>query len=91
LEACEKIICENVAKEVNRTDITNYGLPDAMTCTFTRTIELANTPTRLKAVGQNLKQRLLNWGYAVCDAALRKHLDSNMPVPKTFPFLAAGA
>jgi NTE family protein len=73
-----------------RTDITDYQLADAMNCPFDRTMELANTPTRLKAIGQNLKQRLVNWGYAVCDAALRKHLDSKIPAPKGFPYPAAG-
>lgn len=73
-----------------RTDITDYELADAMNCPFDRTMELANTPTRLKAIGQNLKQRLVNWGYAVCDAALRKHLDSKIPAPKGFPYPTAG-
>lgn len=72
------------------TDITHYGLPNAMNCPYARTIELANTPTRLKAMGQILKQRLANWGYAVCDAALRKHVDPNVAVPPGFPFPAAG-
>ena len=72
-----------------RTNIADYGLADAMNCPFSRTMELASTPTRLKAMGQILKQRLVNWGYAVCDAALRKHLDPNIPVPKDFPYPAA--
>lgn len=73
-----------------RTNIADYQLADAMNCPFARTLELASTPTRLKALGQNLKQRLVNWGYAVCDAALRKHLDPNILAPKAFPYAAAG-
>jgi NTE family protein len=73
-----------------RTDIADYKLPDAMNCPFSRTLELASTPTRLKAMGQNLKQRLVNWGYAVCDAALRKHVDARIAAPKGFPYVAAG-
>ena len=73
-----------------RTNIADYKLADSMQCPCERTIELANTPTRLKAMGQNLKQRLVNWGYAVCDAALRKHVDPNIPTPPGFPFPAAG-
>lgn len=73
-----------------RTDIADYKLAGAMNCPLDRTTELANTPTRLKAIGQNLKQRLVNWGYAVCDAALRKHLDPKIPAPKGFPYPAAG-
>jgi NTE family protein len=73
-----------------RTNIADYQLTDAMNCPFARTLELSSTPTRLKALGQNLKQRLVNWGYAVCDAALRKHLDPKILVPKAFPYPAAG-
>lgn len=72
-----------------RTNIADYELPDAMNCPFSRTLELASTPTRLKAMGQNLKQRLVNWGYAVCDAALRKHVDVKIAAPKGFPYPAA--
>jgi NTE family protein len=73
-----------------RTNIADYQLADAMNCPFARTLELSSTPTRLKALGQNLKQRLVNWGYAVCDAALRKHLDPKILVPKAFPYPASG-
>jgi NTE family protein len=71
------------------TSIAEYNLPDAMNCPLDRTMELAGTPTSLKAMGQNLKQRLVNWGYGVCDAALRKHLDSNIAAPQGFPYPAA--
>lgn len=72
------------------TDIRNYQLPDALQCPVARTMELAGTPTRLKAMGQNLQQRLVNWGYAVCDAALRKHLNGGIAAPQGFPYPAAG-
>jgi NTE family protein len=68
-----------------RTDIADYNLSDPLDCPHRTTIELANTPTRLKAMGENLKQRLVNWGYAVCDAAIRKHIDGSIPVG-TFPY-----
>jgi NTE family protein len=73
-----------------RTDIAEYNLATAMNCPFDRTMELASTPTRLKAMGQNLQQRLVNWGYAVCDAALRRRLDPNIAAPQGFPYAAAG-
>jgi NTE family protein len=73
-----------------RTNIARYNLADAMNCPFARTTELANTPTLLKAMGQNLQQRLVNWGYAVCDAALRRHLDPRIVAPTGFPYAAAG-
>ena len=38
----------------------------------------------------NLQERLINWEYAVCDAALRKHVDSKIEPEPTFPYPAAG-
>ena len=60
-----------------RTNIADYQLADALPCPFDRTMELAETPTRLKRMNDNLQERLINWGYAVCDAALRKHVDTD--------------
>jgi NTE family protein len=68
------------------TDIANYKLANALPCPFDRTSALAVTPTRLAAMGDVLKQRLLNWGYAVCDAAIRRHVDGNVAAPKGFPY-----
>ena len=34
---------------------------------------LAAVKTRLKAMPKDVQRRLINWGYAICDAALRKH------------------
>lgn len=72
------------------TDIKNYKLQDALDCDFRKTNELAGTPTRLKSMGAVLKQRLVNWGYAVTDAALRKHVDGNIAKPKGFPYSSVG-
>jgi NTE family protein len=71
-----------------RTNIKDYGLPDALDCPFDRTLALAETPTRLAALDENLQQRLINWGYAVCDAALRRHVDPAIP-RGSFPYPAA--
>jgi NTE family protein len=37
-----------------------------------------------------LQERLINWGYAVSDAAMRKHVDSSAPKPGGFPFPNVG-
>jgi NTE family protein len=45
---------------------------------------------------RNLQDRLMNWGYAVCDAALRAHVDKALQAklgvtitpPLRFPFSA---
>lgn len=68
------------------TPISKYGLSDAMPCPETRTCDLAAVPTRLAAMGPRLQERLINWGYAVCDAALRCHYIKNLPVPPGFPY-----
>jgi NTE family protein len=69
-----------------RTNIADYALSDAMDCPFSQTMGLANVATRLKALDTTLQERLINWGYAVCDAALRKHVDGTLPAPISFPY-----
>jgi NTE family protein len=73
-----------------RTDIRNYGLADALPCPEARTLLLADIPTRLKRLDAIIQERLINWGYSVCDAALRKHVDELLPRPSGFPYPAAG-
>jgi NTE family protein len=73
-----------------RTNIADYALPDAMNCPFTETLKLANVATRLKALDPTLQEKIINWGYAVCDAAMRKHVDDTLPAPVAFPYPAAG-
>jgi NTE family protein len=69
-----------------RSGIASYGLPDTLDCPADRTAQLAQTPTRLKRMDDTLQERLINWGYAVCDAALRKHVDPSLPAPAGFPY-----
>jgi len=73
-----------------RSDIAQYGLADALPCPHDRTLALAETPTRLKRLDDAHQERLINWGYAVCDAALRRHVDAGLPAPAGFPYPAAG-
>ena len=73
-----------------RTNIKDYGLADALDCPFERTLPLAATSTRLKRLDDRLQERLINWGYAVCDAALRRHVDPNIAKPTGFPYPGSG-
>jgi len=73
-----------------RTNIQDYGLADAMNCPFEKTLELANVATRLKRLESETQKRIVNWGYAVCDAAMRKHVDSSLPEPTGFPYPEVG-
>lgn len=68
-----------------RTDITHYGLPDVLPCPYARALELARTPTRLKRLPDERQEHLINWGYAVCDAAIRTWVDKTLPKGR-FPY-----
>jgi NTE family protein len=59
-------------------------------CPLERTTQLAELPTRLKRIDANTQERLINWGYAVCDAALRKHLEPGLKPEPKFPYPQSG-
>ena len=69
-----------------RTNIADYGLGDPLPCPHDKTLKLANVATRLKRLDNETQKKLINWGYAVCDAALRTHVDSSLPAPARFPY-----
>lgn len=56
-----------------RTNIADYQLDSALECPHGQTLKLAEIPTRLQRMPPALQDRLINWGYAVCDAALQRH------------------
>jgi NTE family protein len=69
-----------------RTDPADYGVPMALACPRDACIALAETPTRLKRMAPDLQRRLVNWGYAVTDAAIRAHVSADLPAATAFPF-----
>lgn len=71
-------------------DIRNYNLADALPCPFQKTLPLAQIATRLKKLDATVQQQIINWGYAVCDASIRTHVDQNAPAPAGFPYPEAG-
>ena len=71
------------------TNILDYGLPNVLPCPCDQTLKLANTGTRLKRLPSILQERLINWGYAVTDAAIRRHVLPSAPPPVDFPYPAA--
>lgn len=73
-----------------RSNIAKFPAPHTLPCPHDRTLALAATPTRLAAMPPRLQERLINWGYAVCDAALRAHVDRALAPPRDFPFPDAG-
>lgn len=68
-----------------RSNIADYHHDDALDAPFARTLQLAMTPTRLAKLAAEQQERLINWGYAVCDAALRKHVQPDLP-KGSFPY-----
>jgi NTE family protein len=71
-----------------RSDIANFKLTDSLAAPHDRTLALAATPTRLKRLGNDHQERLINWGYAVCDAAVRKHYLPATASKPSFPYPA---
>ena len=72
-----------------RGDISDYSAPDTLPCDLTRTLALAAIPTRLARVETDEQERLLNWGYAMTDAAVRTWIPGlgTATPPSTFPHL----
>jgi NTE family protein len=35
------------------------------------------------------QERLINWGYALCDASVRTWFDTSLPPPRDFPYPAS--
>jgi NTE family protein len=73
-----------------RTNIAKYELADSLPAPSDRTKQLAATKTRLGRMPRLRQQRLVNWGYAVCDAAMRRHVIAGAPAPRGFPYPQAG-
>ncbi len=70
--------------------VADFQLPDALDCPEEATQGLAGVATRLAKMDSHLQQRLVNWGYAICDTAMRKHVVPGTPPPAGFPYAAAG-
>lgn len=62
-----------------RTEAEKYGVPP-MPFPAERARQLAAIKTRLAAMPDEDQMDLINWGYAICDAALRSHVDPSLPV-----------
>jgi NTE family protein len=73
-----------------RVNLDDYGLPDALPCPVDKTILLASLKTRLKRLEPTVQERLINWGYAACDAAMRRWIDPMLPKPRGLPYPASG-
>ena len=73
-----------------RGDIAKYPAPDKLDCPLERTQALASIATDLAAKDVATQRRLINWGYAICDAGVRAWVEDGLPPPGDFPFPAEG-
>lgn len=73
----------------SRSDIGRFPAEGTLPCPLERTTRLAELQTRLKAMDRVTQERLINWGYALSDAAYRGWVDKGLPAPRAFPFPAS--
>jgi NTE family protein len=74
-----------------RSHIGDYGPPaGSLPCPDASGLRLAQTATRLKGMDGALQEQLINWGYAICDAGMRKWVEPDAPPPTDFPYPAVG-
>jgi NTE family protein len=69
-----------------RSNIAKFELPTSMEAPWEETIELAATPTRLARLDAATQELLINWGYAICDTAMRRWVDDTLSPPPGFPY-----
>lgn len=73
-----------------RATTTDYPADTCLVCPPARAAELAALPTRFAAMSDDLQERLVNWGYAICDIALRSWHDRELVHPAEFPYRDRG-
>jgi NTE family protein len=74
-----------------RSHIGDYGPPaGSLPCPDASALRLAQTATRLAHMDDTVQERLINWGYAICDAGMRRWVEPEAPDPTDFTYPAAG-
>lgn len=74
-----------------RSHVADYGPPPgALDCPPDKTAVLAATKTRLQAMDPVLQERLINWGYGICDTAIRRWVLPDAQGSVGFPYAASG-
>lgn len=68
------------------TNIADFPAPHTLPCPLHSTSELAAITTDLARKDDETQERLINWGYAVSDAAMRSYVDATLPAPDQFPY-----
>ncbi len=72
-------------------DIAEFKVKTPLNCPFDKTQKIARTSTRLEGLDAETQEKIINWGYAICDAAMRRYggIDPTQE-PKAFPYPATG-
>jgi NTE family protein len=70
--------------------VADYELDSALDADRDLTKRLAKTPTRLKKLEAAHQERLINWGYIICDTAVRKWVKPELGRPDRLPYPSAG-
>lgn len=68
-----------------RGHIRDYPHPGPLPCPKDRTQELASVATRLQKLDPGLRNRLVNWGYAICATAIGSHVAVPVQAEAKFP------
>lgn len=63
----------------------DYDLTNPMEFPKDEARRLAKLPTRLKRIDRQTQVSLINWGYVMCDTALRRHYRVDLPKPERLP------
>lgn len=69
-----------------RGNIADYPALDKLDCPFANTTRLALIKTDLEKKEPGTQRKLINWGYAICDAGIRSWLENTLPPPPDFPY-----
>jgi NTE family protein len=64
-----------------RSHMADYPAPSELEFDQSATDPLAGYPTRLSKVDPDMRNRLVNWGYAICDGAMRSHVATGGAFP----------
>jgi NTE family protein len=73
-----------------RSHVRDFGLADpVLEPTDAEVDALAGVATRLARISPEIQERLINWGYVMCDTAMRAHFDPAQP-RGSLPYPAAG-
>ncbi len=67
-------------------EVDNYGLDDPFDVDQELATEIAAIPTRLAGLSEKDKKRLVNWGFVICDTALRRWVLVDEKKPDALPY-----